>query len=1228
MDHDSHKGAIERSVELGNYTGLVSAVLAQVSAGLEDHKNDGDVQGPAAKRLKQLSTSIGAQTPAQRAMAGHFALGADDLMYLQNAVSVLAAGHEGGSDEIPIAPGEMLGANVVESVRRLVEADMRTREIGRLAEAPARLHKLATTVAWLLKLEEVRNACLPTCETLIVVASPTPPGGAAGAAGGAACTEAASTVAATGGEYDAEATATKIKDALRTGTSVSMRAFGQLLMHLYSMLSDKFAPGMVASEVEGAMRKSVGDFESARKDHRQRGFRLVDDRLVDEENKTLLESLVVLQADISELEKQLNQHSDSLKRLEAEKQDLTNTNMTIVGQRDSLRAELDTEKDALERLFTEFVRRGNDLEVLESKIFEQAVTIKKQTERIAPGDVDVSRLQSTIVEQVERIQEQERKLRELQERLAEKAIEDVQEASPPNPGRYSDSILKRLGRLLEGANLSEDEAREAPKAGAVGAPFEIDDRIYRLLLHTRAQLPETTGGRVNPAGLSVNNEDLNLIYADKDEKTTVAPTPLPSEVLRYTRKILADHVAPDVSHTGDALVRYAEYRGLVGQRGPEEPEDTPGGGLLKYAAPWSNGDVGPGDLLSLDKQREHREMANVPLPNATREQTAELFKGASVSDTLGVFAGDYAMIPAPKNATIEQTFRARWRPKGPTAGAIARAAALEHATVRCVAFASADSTEPDRKLFQAAAGALKLRQLEPLLAVHMQIESSGGESLSVLPPDNNWVTRPLAPMRSAGNKLCYPIDAGLKPIPEPAIAPENQIALADWLDQKALGEKRYTFRGMSKALQELARPDDAREGPPPAVYIAPEVGRLAYGVLPRRPSGGVVEFAKKAFAKKIKGDVENDLKTITESSQLSVARLRGLFRAGLADVEALTSNAPGKDPAAHHSTGRLPFDPTLPPPPGTAAAVRGGLWKEMLRGLAISNDRLWIFVRTLSGCIGEDASSLLSTADEETQRAQRAVEAERKAVAERVASFQSKIVEILVANLLRTSKLEVLPDKRNEALMVIDGEAAKQMRDLASGESGRPFFEANVAMQNMLDQSANKELPLAKLVQDFNSIVTSVHTSLSRELEQGLGANGSVAQLAEARNSYFVSLRPDVCAAIRSAVDRFHHEIGSQRPCLWELVEGASPSLSLRFAELVGHVLVQTRNSTGASALYVSAAQQAQTAAQARMGLLRLSSEAQHYLASAPVPNFADDQGRDKYFKSSPGNLGGVGRVR
>ena len=33
-----------------------------------------------------------------------------------------------------------------------------------------------------------------------------------------------------------------------------------------------------------------------------------------------------------------------------------------------------------------------------------------------------------------------------------------------------------------------------------------------------------------------------------------------------------------------------------------------------------------------------------------------------------------------------------------------------------------------------------------------------------------------------------------------------------------------------------------------------------------------------------------------------------------------------------------------------------------------------------------------------------------EAVAERVATFQSKIVEVLVANLLRTSKLEVLPD--------------------------------------------------------------------------------------------------------------------------------------------------------------------------------------------------------------------------
>ncbi len=172
----------------------------------------------------------------------------------------------------------------------------------------------------------------------------------------------------------------------------------------------------------------------------------------------------------------------------------------------------------------------------------------------------------------------------------------------------------------------------------------------------------------------------------------------------------------------------------------------------------------------------------------------------------------------------------------------------------------------------------------------------------------------------------------------------------------------------------------------------------------------------------------------------------------------------------------------------------------------------------------------------------------------------------------------------------------------------------------MLKNQAGKKTKLADLISSFNGIVASVHNSLSNELEEGTSFGGaSISELALPRNSYFVNLRSDVTAAIRMALDRFYHEIGSTRPCLYELIEGVSSNLSLRFAELVGHQLVQIRNSTGASALYVSAATQSQTAAQARVALLRLVSEARNYLTSAPAPDFTSPSGRQHYFSGGRG---------
>jgi hypothetical protein len=306
---------------------------------------------------------------------------------------------------------------------------------------------------------------------------------------------------------------------------------------------------------------------------------------------------------------------------------------------------------------------------------------------------------------------------------------------------------------------------------------------------------------------------------------------------------------------------------------------------------------------------------------------------------------------------------------------------------------------------------------------------------------------------------------------------------------------------------------------------------------------------------------------------------------------------------------------------GSAEDRRSGLWNEMKRELAISTDRVWTFVRTLSGLIGEDADSIIMAADESAMRASQEMERQRRAIADRVTQFHARLVETLVSSLLKDSKLQVTTGdaarKPAESLVVIDSDTAKQIKDLASGESGRPFFEANVALRSLTESARSKPKSLSDTVAAFTEVVSTLHDSLESELQRPETAGASLAELATPRNSYFVRLRDDTSAAIRSSFDRFTTEFslrGGRHVYLWELVEGNDHMLSSRFAEFVGHMLVQNRVSTGVSAMYASRTQLALNSSQAGISLGKLLNQASKYASSTPAPGFDTKEQRNAYF--------------
>ena len=241
-------------------------------------------------------------------------------------------------------------------------------------------------------------------------------------------------------------------------------------------------------------------------------------------------------------------------------------------------------------------------------------------------------------------------------------------------------------------------------------------------------------------------------------------------------------------------------------------------------------------------------------------------------------------------------------------------------------------------------------------------------------------------------------------------------------------------------------------------------------------------------------------------------------------------------------------------------------------------------------------------ADEQALKTAKEISEQRTMIAKRVADTQAKIVETVVASMLKNSTLIIDKERADETdhFVVIDNDARKQLRDLASGESGRPFFDASVTMQNMLNSNEGEEK--TKLV-DILSGLTGIGERIQASLEQSMLANvtsssASLQELSHPSNSYFVSMRADAMSAIRVAHERLNVElsgIGVPRVSLWDCVEGGCPTLTTRFAEVAGYLLVQARASTGVSAMYVSQMAIHTNAKQARIAMARLTSAAAVY---------------------------------
>jgi hypothetical protein len=462
-------------------------------------------------------------------------------------------------------------------------------------------------------------------------------------------------------------------------------------------------------------------------------------------------------------------------------------------------------------------------------------------------------------------------------------------------------------------------------------------------------------------------------------------------------------------------VAYALQRGLCGHRGPHQIHYSQKDGLhvddeLTYSTP-NNIAYTLRMASTLDRQPDDvNEACSAPFARRDLQAAIQHFGGNFAIDD----AGDHH-----ERAPLTAARQIRWQPIGEHASAFASAAAIEHAVARCKRLARQAHVGPmEKAMILGALVGLKARQLHPMHTVSVAIED--GEE-----PGGAYdlVTRPMGRFRG---KLMFAQDAGHHALPTQV----DESGRGGW-DQSMVEANRSFKRKRSETVGSTTS-----SALTTLTFLAPKAEHTGFIPAPQTATGT---------------PPMNTFEEAMDDETYFLQRLRKIVDYGLYffDIPTDTPDVGGGGVSSSSSSSSSTSSPPSTArrtrdnlPPNTPEEKRKVLWNDFLRYIAVANDKVIVFIRTLSGLIGEDADSLLVSADAATAEASKELAAQKRQIAGKVADFQTKVVEAMIAGAVKESGLKLkLGAKQDEQLLVIDGTTEKELVDLASGQSGRPFFE-------------------------------------------------------------------------------------------------------------------------------------------------------------------------------------------
>jgi len=580
--------------------------------------------------------------------------------------------------------------------------------------------------------------------------------------------------------------------------------------------------------------------------------------------------------------------------------------------------------------------------------------------------------------------------------------------------------------------------------------------------------------------------------------------------------------------------------------------------------------------------------------------------------------------------------------------AIANAAVLEH-LVDYYKQRAALTKNGGYRLALACAAAAKLKQLESMTKVVSKQVAVGSDVLQCPPVlktergtvNHYFVTRP--PIRCPNGSVLYPCDAGLSSWRKDAKMTDSLSAQAsasnsgpeldynETQGQRAGGRARRvldrgdaTF-GMRSALSKTTDDGDVTMATASSLYVAAAPG-----------TSGPLGIANTRTLRARNFDTNNfpvepelakvDVLTYALSDVRDALRRCARLDAERAHVMELLKREEAdrriraEDPCKYDDANQA------------ARERREAVWNDSLREAAISADRLYAFVRQLSGTISENVDAVCQIDEGMLVRQQQQVRERRTRAADQAAREHMQLVRNVFSSILKESGLSFgIADMQQGGdvgqLKIVSNSLRKQASELTQQPGSSDGFFSNAVRLEQLLSKGTGEMTLSDLFDRLREAGNALqNAALTTGSVDGLtGPGASLDFLSAPRNSLILRYKPEALAAIRQGFDIFQREMRNRHGPMhrgitaYELVEGRDEALQSAFAQFSAHMLVHSRLYSSSTAMYVAAWPAAANAQQLKISLNRLINVACDYLAYTGKPNFLSDGGRQAYFGGGRG---------